>query len=163
MSRHYCHRLFRHGSIHLREFIADQKEARYTLPEAAEDISIHLDDLVVLAAESRRFELTYGLLSPGRGGVAANQESGETPLETSYLITDCDFKMIKHSGKEYRLGDIQARILRQLFESAKDGHPWQNGKKLLQNAGSQSYNLSNVFKRNPIWKELIISDGRGSY
>ncbi|MBB5354041.1 hypothetical protein HNR46_004313 [Haloferula luteola] len=53
--------------------------------------------------------------------------------------------------------------MRLLFQAAKDGKPWLNGKQLLHDGGSQSYTLSNLFKRKPVWRKLIHSDGRGYY
>ena len=162
ISRYYCHRLFRQGYIHLREFTNDEFGQSYRLPEASEDIIIHAEDLVILAEERSRFEAEHNLtgICPNIMAIRPKPENLE---ESDALFADHSFKIIQHQGNQYRLGDMQASILRQLYGSATDGKPWQNGKKLLQEAGSQSFSLPNIFKRNRIWKELIISDGRGSY
>lgn len=162
ISRHYCHRLFRQGSIHLREFSSDASGQRYKLPEASDDVIVNVEDLVILEEERRRFEAEHHLAGTCPNVRAVNHRP-EQLQKSDGLVADHSFKIIKQHNNEYRLGDMQAKILRQLYESAKDGNPWQNGKKLLQEAGSQSFTLSNIFKRNPIWKKLIISDGRGSY
>lgn len=161
LSRHACLRLFKTGTIRIREFNSSDDYDRYCLPETADDIIININDLVVLAEERLRFENTHDIqsdtchfLKPVAGG------SQNFSTNTFF---DPDFKVVQLEGAEHRFGNIQANILRQLCGSAKDGIPWQNGKKLLQQAGSQSYNLSNIFKHKPIWKKLILSDGRGSY
>ena len=160
LSRHSCMRLFKSGEIRVREFNCSENQDRYCLPETADDIIISIDDLVILADERQRFEDDHDMT----GHCTYLRPVTDNGCEGSgNIYTDPDFKIVRVEGAEHRLGDIQANILRQLYESAKDGRPWQNGKKLLQQAGSQSYNLSNIFKHKPIWKKLVLSDGRGSY
>ncbi len=160
LSRHYCHRVFRTGQVDLREIVCSESKKQYVLPEAADSIVITLNDLVVSEDECVRF---LGELSD-QGIVLENATHGLRSKSANEIQSvDTAFKIVRFQGEDYRFGDLQAKILCLLRDAALRGDPWQNGKRLLAQAGSQSFTLSNVFKRNPIWRELILSDGRGSY
>jgi hypothetical protein len=83
--------------------------------------------------------------------------------ENKKCAMDVTFRHITFQGIEFRFGEIQASIVKQLYEAAKTGTPWQSGKRLLQVAGSESFNLANIFVRQPSWRSLIISDRKGQY
>ena len=148
---HQCRSLFKRGEIHLREFARGNGRGRYRLPDSAEDYTLQLADLVILQDERTRFESIHAISK--EGGRHSEQTGGFDPT----------FRNVRINGTEYRFGDIQAKILRLLYNAGASGNPWQNGKQILQEAGSESYTLANVFKRNPAWKRLIVSDGRGRY
>lgn len=161
LPRHSCYRLFRQGRVCLRQFTCEQSGTRYSLPETAEAFVVSVDEIVILEEERARFEAAYGL----------NQQSETTPTTqasdcqtgSGRFISDSSFKIIRKDEDQYILGNMQAAILRELYLRAKNGEPWQSGKLLLRSVGSQSFTVSNVFKRNPIWRELVISDRRGAY
>lgn len=162
LSGHQCRRLFKHGRIALREFHSFNGERYFQLPEPADDIIVSLDDLVILEEERMRFEAKYSSNPP-----TSHQPPGarSSPLKNRHLgiVIESSYRTVHADGSEYHLGEIQANVLRLLFEAAQQGKPWQSGKALLHAAGSQSYSLSNVFKRHPLWKKLIQSDRRGFY
>lgn len=155
VSRHSCYRLFRRERIYLREFTCADLQECYSLPDTADDISISLHDLVILRDECTRFETTH------RIGNSQAKQTNDSDLPHGYF--DTGFKTLSYAGRDYVFGDIQSSILRQLHEAAMTGEPWCSGKRLLAHAGSQSFTLSNIFKRNPVWREIILSDGRGAY
>lgn len=162
LSEHQCRRLFRNGQIILREFVAFDGNHEYQLPEPADDIAVDLEDVVILEQERKRFEARY----PGINQTSSHNNLPSTESGFEYAVSksfDPAYRSLQADGQQYYFGEIQARIIRLLTEAAREGEPWQSGKVLLQEAGSQSYSLSNVFKRHPIWKELIQSDRRGFY
>lgn len=67
-----------------------------------------------------------------------------------------DYRHITLNGHEYRLGDVQARII----ESCQ---PWIHGKTLIYESGSQALRVHDIFKHQRKWRELIKSDDRGYY
>lgn len=149
LSRYECWRLFRSGRIKLRQFSSECGKYHYALPEASNDFIINPADLVILRKEKLRFEAKYARqLEP--------HASGSTDA-------DPDFRSLKIDGKIIRFGDVQTKILKLLYEAANQGDPWQNGKQILQRAGSVSFTLSNVFKHKPVWTRIIESDRRGAY
>lgn len=162
LSEHQCRRLFRNGKIALREFVAFDGDHEFQLPEPADDIAVDLEDIVILAHERKRFEARY----PGLNQTSSHSAVPATELVLQHAVSksfDPTYRSFQAGGHQYYFGEIQARIIRLLAEAIQQGKPWQSGKTLLQQAGSQSYSLSNVFKRHPIWKQLIQSDRRGYY
>lgn len=162
LTRHCCHRLFKRKKAYLREFACSRTSQRYVLPDSADAVDVELMDLVVFDEERLRFERSLEVREPlkATAGLSADQTFR---LRGESRSVDSSFKIVSYRGEEYRFGDMQANILRLLRDAAMRGEPWQSGKLLLHKAGSQSFALSNVFKRHPIWRELIHSDRRGSY
>ena len=155
LSRHSCYRLFRKQRIYLREFICAEHDDQYCLPDTADDVPVTLNDLVVLRSERIRFETTHRV---GNARIAQVND-GSRPAG----CFDTSFKMLHYAGRSYPFGDIQSSVLRLLHEAALSDEPWCSGKRLLINAGARSFTLSNLFKRKPVWREIILSDGRGRY
>lgn len=162
LSGHQCRRLFRNGRIMLREFAAFDGGHEYHLPEPADDITVGLEDVVILKQERRRFEEKYPGISPTSTHSPASAPSSGFK-EVASQSFDPTYRSVQADGEQYYFGEMQSKIIRLLAEAAQQGTPWRSGKALLQEAGSQSYSLSNVFKRHPIWKQVIQSDRRGYY
>lgn len=64
---------------------------------------------------------------------------------------------------ELVLGAVQAQVARLLHQAALSDSPWLTGKTLLTEAGATSLRMSDVFKSQKQWRQLIQSDGRGRY
>ena len=79
------------------------------------------------------------------------------------LSASPDYQEICCAGYRYRLGPIQAEVVRALHEAALAENPWQNGKTVLSAAGSKSLRMADVFKSQTNWRHLIRSDRRGGY
>jgi hypothetical protein len=150
LSHEHCIRLFKTGSVTLRGFVTSCGGSRYVLPHSAEDIRASIDDLLVLEEDLRSFEAAQSTIieSLSQGGIE---------------VLDDSFRILKIDGKIHRFGEMQAAILGKLQQAAIEGEPWKNGKRLLAEVGSESFTLGNVFKHKPVWKQLVNSDGRGSY
>ena len=163
ISRHYCTRLFKYNYIHLRSFNCAETNASLSLPETAQDIQISSKELLILRAERLRFEKRYGYSHnfSGRSVQSSERENGVPSY--AGISADPSFRIVYLNGKECRFGEKQSSVLRLLHKASLSDEPWKHGKLLLQQAGSQSFTLSNIFKRKPVWRELVISDGRGNY
>lgn len=152
--------LLRQDRVYLREFRDAETNDRLVLPENADDFQICHSDIVILQSERERFEIRYQIRS---GAFRRSGWPNRGDANPSNRRFDPSFKTVLIQGREHRFGDIQAAILQRLYQAALDGEPWQAGKRVLSEAGSQSFTISNVFKRNPVWRRLIDSDGRGAY
>ena len=73
------------------------------------------------------------------------------------------YTKFSYHGKSYVYGFVQSKIIKQLYDAAKDGRIWIYGKTLLKNAGSTSYRLGDVFRPHKEWMELIKSNKQGLY
>ncbi len=74
-----------------------------------------------------------------------------------------DFAKVIIKGEIYHFGKMQSQVVKQLFEAANSNSPWLFGKELLYKAGATTMRLSDLFKSQPKWRNLIESDRRGNY
>lgn len=160
---HYYWKLFKSNKVYLREFFCYHGDARLLLTEATESIRIDLSDLVILNEERRRFEAEHHLNPESICDLQKRDCRRKFSPKTQSTTFCPEFRKVKYLGQDYNFGDIQAKVVRQLYEAALTGYPWQNGKQLLADAGSQSFTIANIFKTQPLWRRLIISDKRGFY
>jgi len=117
----------------------------------ASPVLVMLGDLLIRREERDRIEKV-------RGFKAAELCSGDTGFSASP-----DYHHVCCNGQHYYLGDVQARVVKELHSAAARGKPWQNGKHLLTVARSRSMRMADVFKSQSNWRDLIESDGRGLY
>jgi hypothetical protein len=121
--------------------------------ELLEAMPIALPDLLVTRAERDRFERAHGLDIP------EPHPSGEA----SAFAHNRDYTEVVLSGQVFRLGLLQAAVVRQLHEASRGANPWVSGKNLLTRAGAQTMRVVDLFKAKPNWRTLISSDGTGRY
>ena len=160
---HQCRTLYRTGKVYLRDFMSSEGNKKMFLPDTANSVPIHINDIVILNEERQRFEREHKFvsLSSCRVKVDGKVIGAVTTKRPSYF--EQAFRKVHHAGIDFSFGNIQASVLQQLYDAAQSGEPWQSGKKLLERAGSVSFTMQNVFKSNPHWRKLIDSDGRGEY
>jgi hypothetical protein len=118
------------------------------LPEGTPPIEVTLDMLVVTRAERTRFEAEHGLIS------------AERPEPFTHRP---DYSEVSLNGALFTLGPLQASVVRQLHRAAMAGRPWMEGTELLAASGSRSGRLVDLFKKQPNWRSLIVSDHKGNW
>ncbi len=74
-----------------------------------------------------------------------------------------DFAKIIAGNKIYHFGNIQAKVIKQLYVAASTDSPWIFGKQALYNAGSSTIRMSGLFGSKLKSQEIIQSDRRGYY
>lgn len=142
--------LFRCGEIHVSAFRTDQ--ARYAIvQDGAEPVLVLIGDLLLRRDERDRFEI--------KTGFSVLSEAGE---ENTFIVS-ADYQEVRCNGYRFKLGPIQAEVVRALHAAAQAGEPWQNGKAILSAAGSRSLRMADVFKSKKNWRQLIRSDRKGGY
>lgn len=147
LSRADAHRLFRDGQVEIVYFDAPDGEYRCLIDGKA--LPVRTNDVVVRREERDRIEHD---LRPGSGS-GTNAQFHHTS----------DYAEIHFGGIAYRLGPLQAGVVRHLHGAALAGKPWCSGKLVLRAVGSASIRLADVFKSQRHWRQLIDSDGRGNY
>lgn len=147
---HDVFQLFRHGEVKLSRF-RSHKADYACLTGERELITVRQRDLFLRRDERDRFEAETGF-----AGAAAGLRPGA-------FHASADYQDVRCNGQHFRLGAIQAQVVRALHEAARRGEPWQSGKAILAAAGSRSLKMSDVFKSKKNWRLLIESDGRGAY
>jgi hypothetical protein len=76
---------------------------------------------------------------------------------------DPTYRHVWLNGIDFVLGPLHAKVVELLYQAALAGDPWQNGKRILAQAGSTQSKMVDAFKSRQDWKLLIDSDGRGAY
>ena len=142
--------LFRCGELHLNAFRASRADYATTLGDA-QPVFVLIGDLLLKREERDRFEIETGFSSGGK------------PMEEATFIHSADYFEVRCNGCRFKLGPIQAEVVRALHAAALAGEPWQNGKAILYGAGSKSLRMADVFKSQANWRRLIRSDRRGGY
>lgn len=141
-------RLFRCGETEVTYFRAAQGSYAEVQDDAG-GLFVAIGDLLLRREERDRFEAEMARTNAG-------PISGMFSVSNGYQEVRCD-------GIAFRLGAIQAEVVRILHEAALAGDPWQDGKTILQTAGSRSLKMSDVFKSQKQWRRLIQSNQRGQY
>ena len=142
--------LFRYGEIRVRTFRTTRADYA-VLQDGAEPILVLIGDLLMRRDERDRFEKLKGFSE--RSGIG---DSGD------FWASD-DYREVRCNGHHFKLGPIQAEVVRALHEALEAGQPWQNGKVILTQAGSKSLRMADVFKSKKSWRQLIRSDRKGGY
>jgi hypothetical protein len=75
-----------------------------------------------------------------------------------------DFTSVIWFGISYSFTPGQAAIVRRLWEAWENGTPELNQQAILEDAGLESKRLSDLFKKHPAWKVMIVAGRtRGSF
>lgn len=114
-------------------------------------VPLTIEDLLLRREERDRFEAETGF------------SGAETGPQLPVFSASSDYQEVRCGGHQFRLGPIQAQVVRALREAARRGEAWQSGKAILSAAGSKSLKMSDVFKSQKQWRSLIESNGRGNY
>lgn len=146
--------VFRDGAVGVRHFLTPR--AHYARVWSDPDhLLVRAVDLVLRREERDRFEAASGF--------AVRRTAAETCAPAGAFQASADYHDVTCSGHRFRMGAIQAQVVRALHEAARAGEPWQSGKTILAMAGSRSLKMADVFKSQTHWRTLIESNGRGAY
>ena len=149
---HACdvYHLFRCGEIHLSSFRTPRADYALLLGDA-QPVFVLIGDLLLRREERDRFEVESGF------------SAGGPPIEELTFVASAGYQEVRCNGCRFKLGPIQAEVVRALHDAALKDEPWQNGKAVLSRAGSKSLRMADVFKSQAHWRQLIRSDRRGGY
>lgn len=142
-------RLLRDGHANVDGFAAPAGE--YCDLLEPESIPVRACDVVIRREERDRVEHQHGLAGATK------------PAVTSIFRQVNDYGEVHVAGRVFNLGQLQSRVVKQLHRAAITGDPWCSGQALLAAAGSSSTRVSDLFKSQRDWRQLIESDRRGNY
>ena len=149
--------VFRTGAGRITRFKPHSADGYIDLSEDVDPIAVTLQDLLVTRAERDRFEIAHGLV-----GESCDQQS-RNPAEECLFLQRNNYAEIVLNGEVFRLGLLQASIVRALHQASQSDNPWRHGKELLTNSNAQTMRMVDLFKTKRNWRTLIASDGRGYY
>ena len=143
--------IFRDGQAEVRAFRTERPNTYLHIRSDVPPMVVRRDDLIVTRAERDRFEREHGSVS--------------TPdnLLVAEFVHNEDFTKVRVAGEWHSFGPKQAAVLRRLRLACETDHPWRDGKGLLCDVGSTTLRLADLFKRRPVWRQLVQADGKGSY
>lgn len=148
-----CWTLFRKGKVTL-NYLRSYNKDEYCRIKHENGIKVRLSDIVITDQACMHFE----------------KENGICPAQVRHLANDNpDFKHsnnysdISINGTKYRLGPVQAKVIQILYEAYLKGHPWVYGKEVLRSSNAETMRMVDLFKSQDNWRDLILSDGKGSY
>lgn len=142
-------RVFRDGQARIVHFGAEGAEYA-ALVEPTAPLDVRLEHLVMRRSERDRVEAFHG-------------EAGASVADGIAFQHSEDFRQIRCGDLRLSLGQVQANVVRVLHESSRIDDGWRHGKAVLAEAGSTSNRMSDVFKSQPRWRELIESDRYRKY
>jgi hypothetical protein len=76
---------------------------------------------------------------------------------------DDTYEHVRLEGSEFSLSKVQAGIVERLHKASGTSSPWVHLHELRDGIGFNTVTLSDLFKRQKNWRQLIASDGRGFY
>jgi hypothetical protein len=160
-----CRIIFSRGAVERRKFQTNQPNIYLQIVESLNKIEFRGADLVILNDDLRQFEHEYHLVaSKPCKVISVHKINAKSSARTQALFSyQNGFRFVRLDGLQFTFGEIQAAIIRQLYEASATDNPWVHGKTLLSNAGSNSMIMRDVFRHQPKWKELIHTNGRGFY
>lgn len=150
--------VFRTGAGLIARFKPRCADGYVDLSEDVEPLAVTLQDLLVTRAERDRFEVAHGLATRD----PKDQPSGN-PTEEGRFLQRNNYAEVVLNGEVFRLGLLQASIVRELHRASQSDNPWRHGKELLTNSNAQTLRMVDLFKTKRNWRTLIASDGRGYY
>lgn len=111
---------------------------------------LHVDffDLIIPMNQIQEFEFRHSV---------------NKPMEYEFTILADDFTCISLCGHQYKFGEVQAKIIKRLWQAREDGNPWMYGKRILTDIGAASCRIQSVFNHHPYWRRIIESDRNGKY
>lgn len=143
--------IFRDGQAEVRAFRAAQPNTYLHVRSDVPGMVVRRDDLIVTREERDRFEREHETAS-----------APEAPPVAGISYND-DFTKIRVDGEWHSFGPKQAAVLRLLKLACDADDPWRDGKRLLGDVGSTTSRLVDLFKRRPVWRQLVQADGKGRY
>lgn len=112
------------------------------------------EDLVVLKEHEEEFKNTLKI----------NESTFKTRNSEPIIFeVSGDYLEVIMRGREFLLGDIQGKIIKQLHEAYLQDKPWVSGKTLTHEAGSENEKLHAIFSNEFVREALIRSNGNGRY
>jgi hypothetical protein len=143
--------IFRDGHAEVCAFRHHQPNTYIRVRSDVQAVVVRRDDLIVTLEERERFEREHG---------AASAPEAPPSMEISH---NDDFTKVRVSGEWHSFGPKQAAVLRLLKIASGTDDPWRDGKRLLDDVGSTTVRIADLFKRRPVWRQLVQANGKGSY
>jgi len=143
--------IIRDGQAEIRNFRPANRDGYLRIQDDVRPLLVRRSDLIITSDEREDFERQHGL------SVSPTQPGDSDPS------TIREFRVVQLGKDSFKFGPKQAAVLRLLKTAGESGKPWRKGSELLAGAEAETSRMSDLFKRHPAWRRLIMSDGKGHY
>jgi hypothetical protein len=143
--------IFRAGQAEVRCFRTERPNQCIHLKSGTPAVVVRRDDLILTREERDRFEREHAVTT-----------AVSKPAPTDVWHSD-DFSRVRVASEWHSFGPKQAAVLRLLKAAGDSDNPWLDGKRLLEEADAATMRLIDLFKRKPVWRQMIEADGKGRY
>ena len=147
-----CWILFRKGKVGL-DYLRSNNQDEYCRVRNESGVKIKLCDLVVTSKACADFEKENGI----------STDIIRLAVDNTGFKYYHNFSEVSINGINFLLGFVQANVVKILYEAHLKGTPWVYGKEALRSSNAETMRMVDLFKRQDNWRELILSDGKGSY
>lgn len=138
------HDILRHGCKRLRQFCA--YNGYHSIALEAEHESIELSDRDLVIPKDQL-------------GKISSKKSNH-PLG---FVVENNGRYVRKENREWHFSDMQAALIRALYDASLTESPWLNGKQTLHLIGAQTFRVKDLFKHQSNWRDLVESNGKGYY
>ena len=134
------------------DFMPDTKCHYTRLTNFKAAMKIRLHDLIIKTLDCRELNIANDLQYMSKARKCGKRFAHEN-----------NFRMVKLGDDIFHFGDVQAAVIKALYEARNHDQPWIHVKQLLHGAGSSSMRMTDVFKTQKDWRKLIQGNGKGYY
>lgn len=159
--------IMRRDKVILRSFPGDEDDIEINIKSGAPDYHVMKNDILILQESLSHLKLKakekhqdIRVTAIARLDEIWPQLRSKPAPQTTY---DPLFQAITFNDTEYNLGQVQAQIVKQLYDAHQAGQSRVHFKTLIESAGAKSMTMRDIFRSQPRWKDLIHSNGRGYY
>lgn len=92
-----------------------------------------------------------------------SSSAASMPRDRAHFEHDDDYRHVRLREHAFNLTKTQAQVVKALHEASIDGRTWMHLEAIRAAVGFESTKLSDLFRRDGSWRELIDSDQRGYY
>lgn len=165
-------KLIKYESVNIRCFPGATGTAKILLRHGTPDVEVYRKDIRILKPDLIDLQSFLGVRSDqdvkvkvicSLGQLIDKKDRAMERQKRKRATYDPLFQSVSFKGLNFSFGGIQAEVIKQLHEAGKTGHPRVHFKHLLQNANSESMYMRDIFRSQPHWKDLVLSDKNGFY
>jgi len=147
-----CRMLFRKGKVAL-DYLRSHNQDEYCRIRNENGLKIKLCDLVITAQACEYFEKQNSI----------GQNASQLASDNNGFKYYNNFSEVSINGIKFKLGTVQANVVKLLYEAHLSGTIWIHGKEVLRSSNAETMRMLDLFKRHVQWRQLILSDGNGLY
>jgi len=126
--------------------------------------SVSTDEMIEIVSQ---WALARGVRDLGR--LIVTRRDGSNLIDTLIPSANLearhsdDYRFVHWFGADYKFSPVQAVVVKVLWLAWENGLPEVGGETLLEDAGSESDRVRDLFRKNAAWNKMIVpGESKGS-